>query len=67
MKNTKIMLAVIATFLLTWMFMSTIGWIFSDSYTFKQVANDANCWYIMLVIGWIPSVVVYIDLDDKIK
>jgi hypothetical protein len=61
MKNTKIMLAAIATFLLTWLFLGTIGYLLSDCY-FEYCMTHPATLMIMLVFGWIPSVVVVDDL-----
>lgn len=65
MKSTKIMLAVIATLLITWMSLGFIFYIFSDM-TFKESCCNPGVGSIMLFIGWVPSVVVAIDLDDHI-
>lgn len=66
MKATKIMVAVIATFLTTWMVVSFIGWCLSDNSTFKQIATHEGCIMFMFVVGWIPSVVVAADLSEKL-
>jgi hypothetical protein len=61
MKNTKVMLAAIATFLLTWLSLGTIGYLLSDCY-FEYCMTHPATLMIMLVFGWIPSVVVADDL-----
>jgi hypothetical protein len=63
MKNTIIMLAFIAALLLTWMSVSFIGWTLSDA-TFKACTTYGGTLMFMLLVGWIPSVIVVIDLDE---
>jgi hypothetical protein len=63
MKSTKLMLAVIATFVLTAMFFGLIGYMLSDL-TYKQCMQHGALWFGMLIVGWIPSVVVAIDLEE---
>lgn len=65
MKATKIMLAVILTALCTWMFVSILVWMLSDL-TLKQSATHMSTIFIMFLFGWIPSVIVGIDIDEKI-
>jgi len=57
------MLAFIATLLLTWMSISFIGWTLSDA-TFKACTTHGGTLLIMLLVGWIPSVIVIMDLDE---
>jgi len=61
MKNTKIMLAAIATFLGTWFVIAGICCLLSD-FSIRECANDNGLIMFMLVFGWIPSVVVTSDL-----
>lgn len=63
MKNTKVMLAAIATFLLTWLSLGLIGYLLSDCY-FKYCMTHPGTIAIMLVFGWIPAVVVADDLKE---
>jgi hypothetical protein len=63
MKLTKIMLAVIATFILTWMLLAFIGYCLSDS-TFKDCAKSDGAIMLMLIFGWIPAVFVGMDVDE---
>jgi hypothetical protein len=65
MKNTIIMLACIATFIITWMTISTIGYLITDGVAFKGVATNGGVIMIMLVFGWIPSFAVGMDLVEK--
>ena len=66
MKNTIIMLACISAFVLTWLSFSLLGYLLSDSGTeFRHVATNGGLIMFMLIFGWIPSVIVGIDLDEK--
>ena len=64
MKSTKIMLAVIATILLTWCVMGLIGWMLSDL-SYKECMTHGATLMLMLVFGWIPCIVVGADLDKS--
>jgi hypothetical protein len=63
MKNTKIMLAVLATLLITWLAIGTLGWLLFNL-SFKNCLTNGGTLFLMLFIGWIPSLVVGIDLND---
>jgi hypothetical protein len=68
MKTTKIMLGCMATFMITWMTFSFIGYLLSDAGTqFRQVATHGGVIMLMLIFGWIPSVIVGADLDEKLS
>ena len=64
MKNTIIMLAFVATLLLTWMSISFIGWAVSGDLSFRTCTTHGGTLIIMLLVGWIPSVIVIMDLDE---
>ena len=66
MKTTKIMLAVIATTLITWCVMGLIGYLLSDC-SYKQCMNHGGTLMLMLVFGWIPSAIVACDLNEKFE
>jgi hypothetical protein len=63
MKTTITMLAILATLLMTWMSVALIGWALSDL-TFKACASHGGTLTIMMIFGWIPAVVVGIDLSE---
>lgn len=65
MKSTKIMLAVIATFIITWLTLGFIFYIFSDM-TFKESCCNTGVGSIMLFIGWVPALIVGDDIIDNI-
>jgi len=57
------MLAVIATALTTWLAFGTIGYLLSDI-TFKQILTSDAVLIPCLIIGWLPSVIVWFDLVE---
>lgn len=61
MQVTKVMLAVIATFLLTWLILSFIGFTLSDTNSFKEIARSGGVIMFMLIFGWIPAALVGMD------
>ena len=64
MKSTIIMVAVIATLLLTWCVMGMIGYLLSDL-SYKECMTHGATLMLMLVFGWIPCIVVGADLDKS--
>jgi hypothetical protein len=65
MQNTKLMLAAVGTFLITWALLGLIGYLLSDSISYKECMTDEVTIFVMVVFGWIPSTLVCIDLLDK--
>jgi len=65
MRNTKIMLAAIATYITTFLSITFFAWIFSNGYTFKECAIFDAVILIQIIFGWIPSAVVSFDLSNK--
>lgn len=65
MKSTKIMLAFIATLLLTWCVMGLIGWILSDL-SYKQCMTHNATIMLMLIFGWMPAIIVGADVNDEL-
>jgi hypothetical protein len=66
MKSTILMLAAIVVFILTLLLLTTIGYLLSDGLRFKEIASSAPVIMIMVVAGWVPSVIVCMDLDEKL-
>lgn len=66
MKSTKIMLAVIATTLITWCVMGLIGWMVSDL-PFKECITHGGTLMLMLIFGWIPAIFVGSDLSKHLN
>lgn len=65
MKSTKIMLAVIVTFLITWCVMGLIGWCLSDL-SFRDCLTHGATLMLMLFLGWIPAIIVGNDIHDEL-
>jgi hypothetical protein len=66
MKSTKIMLAVIATFLITWCVMGLIGWCLSDL-SFKECITHGGTLMLLTIIGWIPASIVGCDVNEHLN
>lgn len=66
MKSTKIMLAILATFLITWFVIGTIGYLLSDL-SFRDCMTNGATIMIMFIIGWIPSAIIAYDLDEHLN
>jgi len=64
MRNTKILLATVGTFIITYLFLSTIVYLMSEL-TFKESSTSMVTAMLAIIFGWIPSVFVAIDLEDK--
>lgn len=67
MKSTKIMVAVIATFLITWLTIATIAYLLSSVTDFRSCAANGGTMMFMLFIGWVPAFIVGFDLDKRYK
>ena len=63
MTYTKIMLAVIATALTTWLTFGTIGYLLNDI-SFKQTLISDGVLISCIIIGWFPSLIVWLDLTE---
>jgi hypothetical protein len=66
MKSTKLMLAVIATFLITWCVMGLIGYLLSDL-SFRDCMTNGGTIMIMFIIGWIPASIVGYDVNEQLN
>jgi FtsH-binding integral membrane protein len=66
MKSTKIMLAILATLLITWCVIGTIGYLLSDD-TFKQSMSSGGTFFFMILFGWIPCIIIGADLDKSLE
>ena len=62
MRNTKIMLALIATYITTWAFLTFVVWVLSTNITFKECAILEGVLFFQFMFGWIPTVIVSQDL-----
>ena len=66
MKATKIMLAVIATFIVTWLTLGLIFYVLSDM-TYKESLCNPGIGSIMLFIGWVPALIVGADVIQELE
>lgn len=66
MKATKIMLGVFFVFVVTWLIMGAFAYVLSGEITFREAISCGPVIMLMLIVGWIPSVVVGADLDDEL-
>jgi len=67
MKGTIIMLAFLSTLLITWLLISTLTFLCMESGTFREAATSSVIGFFMVAFGWVPSLVVSIDLDEKLS
>jgi hypothetical protein len=67
MKSTKIMLAVIATILITWCVMGSIGWMLSSNASYRECMTHGGTLMLLMIFGWIPAAIVGADLNDKLR
>ena len=63
MKNTKIMLAAVGTFVITWLLLGLAFILLSGNIGYRESLIDTFVVFIMIIVGWIPSVIVGIDMD----
>jgi hypothetical protein len=66
MKSTKIILAVLATLLIVWCTIGLIGWMLSNL-SYKECMTHGGTLMLMLIFGWIPSIIVGADLDKSLE
>jgi hypothetical protein len=66
MKSTKLMLAVIATILITWCVLGLIGYLLSDL-SFRDCMTNGATIMIMFIIGWIPASIVGYDVNEHLN
>ena len=65
MKTTKIMLVFLGTLLLTWLTVGFVVWIFANQLGYKECLVDGSTIVTMIMLGWIPSVVVSLDYEER--
>ena len=66
MKTTKIMIAGVATFLLTFLLAGLVAYLLSDS-SYRDCLTNPAMFFFMVVFGFIPSIVVCNDLDNLLN
>jgi len=65
MQNTKLMLAAVGTFLITWVLLGLIGYLLSNDVTYKECMTHSATIFVVIVFGWIPSFIVCNDILEK--
>jgi hypothetical protein len=64
MKHTKVMLAFLGSFMLTWILVSLFfSYLFESE--FRTTMNHS--FIFMLVLGWVPALIVSLDYNDKLE
>jgi len=66
MKSTKIMLAVIASLIITWLTLGLIFYILSNM-TYKECISNSGIGFTMLFIGWVPALIVGADVEQTLE
>ena len=66
MKTTKIMIAGIATFLLTFLLAGLVAYLLSDC-SYRDCLTDPGMFFFMVVFGFIPVFIVCNDLDNLLN
>ena len=67
MKNSKIMLATVTTFILTVIFINTIVWYLEDTWTFKECFAHGATIGVSVIFGWLPAIFVGQDINEKLN
>lgn len=67
MNKTKIMLAVIGTFIATWIGLGLIAMFFAGYDTLSYAMQNGLVIVLMIVFGWVPCLVVGHDLFEKLE
>lgn len=60
--NTKSVIVSVGIVILTWLFISFIGWLTGD-WNFKQACTAPETIAILVFLGWIPLVAYFMDLE----
>lgn len=66
MKNTKVMVAVIFTFIATWLLLAFIVWCVTP-FTFQWLLTNMVTLIIMFIVGWIPAIIVGLDYNQYLE
>lgn len=67
MKNTKIAVAALITFILTWLIIGFIAYMVTDDYTYKYILISPGMLAFMFILGWLPALIVGIDLYEELS
>lgn len=66
MKGTLMMLTFLGTLAATWLILSLFVYLLSDNASFREVSGSGGIAMFMLIFGWIPSIIVCVDVEDKL-
>ena len=67
MKGTLMMLTFLGTLLATWLTLSLFVYLLSDNASFREVSTSGGIAFFMLILGWIPSIIVCVDVEEKLS
>jgi hypothetical protein len=67
MKGTLMMLTFLGTLAATWLTLSLFVYFLSDNTSFREVSGSGGIAMFMLILGWIPSIIVCIDVEEKLN
>ena len=67
MKNTTIMLTFLGAFIITWMTLAGAAYLLTDIPTYKECMTHGGVLALMLLIGWIPAVIVSVDVYENLN
>jgi|694.fasta_scaffold00218_97 hypothetical protein len=67
MKGTLMMLTFLGTLAATWLTLSLFAYLLSDNASFREISSSGGIAVFMLVFGWIPSIIVCIDVEEKLN
>ncbi len=63
MKSTKILIAVIIVWILTWMIIGAVVYLLSENLSYRESMTLEGVMIVSFFFGWIPSSIVGSDLD----
>ena len=66
MKSTKVMLVVLSTLIVTCILVGLTVYLLSNLSYKESITNSATL-FIMLFVGWIPSVIVAVDYNEHLN
>jgi hypothetical protein len=67
MKSTIIMLTFLGAFIITWMTLAGAAYLLTDIPTYKECMTHGGVLMLMLIFGWIPAVIVSMDVDENLN
>ena len=67
MKNTTIMLTFLGALIITWMTLALAAYLLTDIPTYKQCMTHGGVLILMLLVGWIPAIIVSIDVEQDLN